>query len=161
MREQPVVDFTERPTDPIVRRILDRLQGVLGRLVACADVALLLATGGYTATNAASGAGTALTFTRTAIDVADSGADQARVVVRGKNSAAGTVTVQVYDVTRAAVVCTVAVVDGTEGTFVGAWASLVAVGGDQEFEVQVVGDGVWDPVLYAVHLQLRTLRARS
>lgn len=160
-RKGRIVEFTERVTDPVLRRVVDRLQDVLGRMVSFANVAMLLSTGGYTVTNAASGAGTALTFTRTSLDPADSGADQARVVVRGKNSGVGSVAVQIFDVTNGVAVCTVTVTDATEATFVGEWAALIATGTEQELEVRCVGDGAFDPILYAVHLQMRTLSARS
>lgn len=159
MRAEPVIAFNER-ADGVLGRVLAKLQRVLGKVVSLTDVCLLLSTGGYTVTNAAAGSGTALTFSRTTLDLADAGVDSARLVVRGQNSAAGDVTVQAYNVTQSAALATATVSGATEQTAEGAWTALTPVGGDEEVEVRVVGDGVFDPVLYAVHLQLRTTQVR-
>lgn len=160
-RTTAIVTFPQRPADKATQNALDLLQRVLGRLVSFADVALLLEAGGYTATNAAAAPGTALTFTRTKIDFGDAGADQLRLVVRGNNSGVGSVTVQLYDVTGARALCSVIVTGATPTTYDGDWTSFKPRGGEQEIELRVIGDGAFDPVLYAVHLQMRTLNARQ
>src|SRR5205823_214353 len=119
------------------------------------------ASGGYTVVNAVASPGTALTFTRTLVDLADAGCDQARIVVRGNAGAAGTVQVTAYDVTNSRELARVAVVDGTDQTVAGAWTTLTLSGTDHEIEIRVLGNGVLDPVLTRVSLQLRSLRGTT
>ena len=160
-RDAPVVDFTDRPEPGPVRRALDTLKGVLGRMVSLGDVLLLASTAGYTVTDAAAGAGTALGFTRVPIDLADAGVDSVRVVARGNAGAAGTVQVTVYDVTNAVELARVAVTNGTDVTVAGTWTAVADQGGDREVEVRVIGDGALDPLLFRVSLQLRTVARRA
>lgn len=140
---------------------MDFLQRLFGKVVSLSVVALLLNEGGHTVTDAASGAGTALTVTRTLVDFADAGVDSVRLLVRGENSAAGDVTVQAYNVTTSLAIATATITDATEQTADSGWTVLTPNGGDEEIEIRVVGDGVFDPVLYAVHLQMRTVQART
>lgn len=161
LRPDPVLNIAERVPEGPMRRVMDSLQRVVGRASALVNVTLLRETAGHTVSNAASGAGTAITATRTMVNLADAGVDNVRVVVRGKNSGAGTVTVQVYDVTNSVALASVDVVDGTEGTFAGDWTSIAPLGTDDEIEVRVIGDDAFDPVLYAVQLQGRTVQART
>lgn len=160
LRPQPVVEFAQRPPPGPVKEALETLAKVLGKVTALVDVALLLEAAGYTATNAAGGAGTALTFSRTPVDFADAGCDQVRVVVRGKNSVAGSVTVTVHDVTQNLELCRVVVTGSTEQTAIGLWTTIKPTGLDQEVEVRVIGNGADDPVFLRVSLQGRTLQAR-
>lgn len=160
-REAPVLTFTERPEPGITRRIIDVLQAVFAKEVSIVDFCLLLDLAGHTVTDAAGGAGTALPTTRTKLDFADAGIDSVRVVVRGKNSAAGSVTVQVFDVTNTALLCTAVLTGVADQTADGAWTRLVPKGGDAEIEIRVVGNAVDDPVLYAVHFQARTTQVRA
>jgi hypothetical protein len=144
-----------------VRDAIDKVGAVVGKTVSFVDVALLLDVAGVNVVDAAGGAGTALTTTRTKIDFGDAGIDSVRVVVRGKNSAAGSITVQVYDVTNGAVLASVVVTGVADQTATGAWTRLVPVGEDAEIEMRVVGNAADDPTLYAVHFQGRTTQART
>ena len=161
MRSEPVLSFALRPPDGPVRRIMDVLHALFGKVVSLALVALLLEIGGETVTNAASGAGTALTKTRTTVDFQDAGVDSVRLLVRAENSAVGSVTVQLYNVTTSAAIAAATVTDATEQTADSGWTVFTPAGGDEEIEVRVIGDGVLDPILYAVHLQMRTVQARA
>ena len=158
-RSDPIADFGDG-RGPL-RDMLDILHALFGKVVSLAVVALLLEIGGHTVTNAASGAGTALTKTRTSIDFQDAGVDSVRLIVRGENSATGSVTVQLYNVTTSAARATATLTNATEQTNEGAWTVLAPNGGDEEIEIRVIGDGVFDPILYAVHLQMRTVQARA
>jgi hypothetical protein len=140
---------------------MDLLQRLFGKVVSLSVVTLLLNEGGFTVTNAAASPGTALTKTRTTIDFADAGVDSVRLLVRGENSAVGSVTVQAYNVTTSAAIATATVTDATEQTADSGWTVLTPNGGDEEIEVRVIGDGAFDPILYAVHLQMRTVQART
>jgi hypothetical protein len=140
---------------------MDLLGRLFGKVVSLSAVALLLNEGGFTVTNAAASPGTALTKTRTTLDFADAGVDSVRLLVRGENSAVGSVTVQAYNVTTSAAIATATVTDATEQTADSGWTVLTPNGGDEEIEVRVIGDGAFDPILYAVHLQMRTVQART
>jgi hypothetical protein len=153
----PVVAFPVRPPPGDLRTLQDRLTEVLGRLTPLADVLLLQSGAGTIVTNAAASPGTTVAGTQVWIDLADSGADQARVVARANAGAAGTVYVTVYSLTQSAEVARVAVVDAADQTVAGEWTRLQPSGGDEELVVRVLGDGVLDPVLSRVSLQLRTL----
>jgi len=160
-REGPVLTFPARVPPGSVRDAIDKTGATAGRMVPIADVALLLETAGFTVTNAAVAPGTALPATRTEVDLADAGVDSVRVVVRANNSAAGSVVVTVHDVTNNLELCRVTVTGVTATTYLGAWTRVVPKGGDSEIEVRVIGDGVFDPLLFTVHLQLRTTQARA
>ncbi len=160
-RKDPVADFGLRPDAGPLRGVLDILHALFGKVVSLGVIALLLEIGGHTVTNAAASAGTALTKTRTTIDFQDAGVDSVRLVVRGENSASGSVTVQLYNVTTSAAMCTATLTNASEQTNEGAWTVFAPNGGDEEIEVRVIGDGVFDPILYAVHLQIRTVQARA
>ena len=160
-RQAPVITYPARVPPGSARDAFDKGQVAHAKAVSLDQVPFLLEAAGFTVTNAAVAPGTAITVARTTIDFADAGADNVRVVVRGKNSVAGTVVVQIYDVTNSVVLATVDVVGATEQTAVGVWTRIVPTGSDQECEVRVVGDGAFDPVLYAVHLQLRTVQTRT
>ena len=160
-RKDPVVDFGLRPEPGPLRSVLDILHALFGKVVSLSVVALLLEIGGHTVTNAASGAGTALTKTRTTVDFQDAGVDSVRLIVRGENSASGSVIVQLYNVTTSAAMATATLTNASEQTDEGAWTVFVPNGGDEEIEVRVIGDGAFDPILYAVHLQMRTVQARA
>src|SRR3970040_1013210 len=111
-----VVEFADRPEPGPLRRVIDTLRAVLGKMVSLTDVLLLNVAAGHTVTDAAVGAGTALTFTRTVVDFADAGADQARVVARGNAGAPGTVQVTVFDLTNSREMARVAVTNATDVT---------------------------------------------
>lgn len=160
-RKDPVIDIGERPETGPLRRIMDVLHALFGKVTAVVDVALLLEMAGYTVTNAAAAPGTALTPTRTVIDFGDAGIDSVRLIVRAENSTAGSVTVAVYDVTASATLCSLTVTGTTPTTYTGSWTALTPSGSDSEIEVRVTGNGAMDPILYTVHLQGRTVRARS
>lgn len=153
-----VAEFAERLEPGPLRRVIDWLRTILGKMASLVDVSLLHSDAGITVTNAATGAGTSLTSSRVLLDMADAGADQARVVVRGKNSGAGSVQIVAYDVTNSVELARVAVTGTTETTYAGAWTSFKPTGIDQEVELRVIGDGAFDPVLFRVSLQLRTLK---
>ena len=159
-RIQPVLQFAERPPDSALRRILGLLESVFSREIALLVVPFLANAGGLTVTNAAVAPGSAL-GTRTLIDLADAGVDQVRVVLRGNNSTAGSVTVQIYDVTSSMVLCSVVVTGTTVTTYASSWTRYVPVGGDLELEARIVGDGAMDPVLFSVVLQGRTTHVRN
>lgn len=159
-RPQPVVEFAQRPPPGPLKEVVDQLTKVLGKITALVDVALLLEAAGYTATNAAAGAGSSLAFTRTPIDFADAGVDQVRVCVRGRNSVAGTVTVTVHDITANIELCRVAVTGAADVTVASGWTTIKPTGADQEVEVRVIGNAADDPIFLRVSLQGRTLQAR-
>lgn len=161
LRSEPVVNFGERPEVGPLRRVVDVLQALFGKVSAFVDVALLLEAAGFTVTNAAGGAGTALAVTRTIVNFGDAGIDNVRVVVYGNNSGAGSVTVQVYDVSGSTALASVSVTGVTPATTAGSWTTIIPTGTDRECEVRVIGNGADDPVLYTVHLQGRTVQARS
>ena len=157
-RSDPIADFG----DGQLRDVLDIMHALFGKVVSLAVVALLLEIDGQTVTNAASGAGTALTRSRTTVDFQDAGVDSVRLIVRGENSASGTVTVQAYNVTTSAAIATATLTNASEQTDEGAWTVLAPNGGDEEIEVRVISaNGTEDPILYSVHLQLRTVQARA
>lgn len=157
LRTTPVVDFNVRPEPGPLKQTLDVLGSVLGKLTAFASVTLLAEVGGVTLTNAAVSPGTDVPEARTQLNLGDANANSARVVVRGKNSAAGAVTLEVYRV-GLATLCSVPVGNNTLATFVGEWTAYQPTGQDEEIGIRVVGDGAFDPVLYRVELQLRTTR---
>lgn len=162
-RKDRVADFGRPPPGPL-KIVLDILHTLFGKVVSLATVALLLDVSGHTVTNAATGAGTALTTTRTSIDFEDAGIDSVRVVIRAKNSALTDLIIQAYNVTTstAIAVATIDTTETTEQTVEGAWTELAPNGGDEEIEVRVISvNGTEDPILYAIHLQMRTVQARS
>lgn len=159
-RKEAVLTFSERVEPGPIRRILDVIERVFAREVSLVDIALLLEAAGFTVVNAAASPGTALTRSRTEVDFQDAGIDSVRLLVRGENSAAGSVTVQAYNVTQGAVMASATILDATEQSAESAWTRFVPAGGDEEIEVRVVGDGAFDPVLYGVRLQGRTTQAR-
>lgn len=155
-----VVDFSDRPDPGPLSRVLDTLRAVLGKMVSLCDIPLVLTAAGYVTAAAAASPGTSVPIARTAVDFADAGADQVRLVVYGKNSGAGTVTLALYDVTNGVTLATVAVTGVAAATFIGAWTTVKPTGVDQVIELRVVGAGE-TPTLYALHAQLRTLQARK
>lgn len=160
-RAEPVADFPERVEPGPVRRVVDVLRALFGKVVSFADVLLLQDGAGVTITNAATSPGTAVAGTRLFIHLADTGADQVRLVARAKNSAAGAVTLQLYDVTHSRALCSVTVTGTTETTYAGDYAPTQPTGQEHELELRVIGDGAFDPVLYRVSAQLRTTQARA
>lgn len=160
LRSEPVTNFGERPEVGPLRRVIDVLQALFGKVSALVDVALLLEMTGYTVTNAANSPGTALAPTRITVNPGDAGIDNLRLMVYGNNSGPGSVTVQCYDVTGSVALCNVTVTGTTPALFTGAWTTITPTGDDRTYEVRVIGDGAVDPVLYAVHLQGRTVQAR-
>lgn len=161
MRTEPIANFdVGQPPGPL-QLVTDLLHALFGKVTCLTVVTLLADTVGVTVTNAATGAGTALTTTRTTIDFEDAGVDSVRIIVRGENSGVGDVTVQLYNVTTSAAICTATVTDATEQTADSGWQVFSPNGGDEEVEVRVIGDGAFDPILYSVHLQMRTVQARS
>ncbi len=160
-RIEPVTDFGQRPPPGPLKGVLDILHALFGKVVSLATVALLLEIAGHTVTNAASGAGTALTKTRTTVDFQDAGVDSIRIIVRGENSASGSITVQLYNVTTSAAITTATITNATEQTTDSGWTVFAPNGGDEEIEVRVIGDGAFDPILYGLHMQMRTVQARS
>src|SRR3990172_3234493 len=160
-RAEPVAPIGERPEPGPLKRLIDLWEGVFGKVVSFADVLLLHDQTGFTVTDAAGGAGTAVGGTRVFVHFGDTGADQVRLVARAKNSAAGSVTLQLFDVTNSRGLCTVTVTGTTETTYAGAYAATLPTGNEHELELRVVGDGAFDPVLYRVSCQVRTTQARA
>ncbi len=163
-RKDRVADFGQRPPPGPLKGVLDILHALFGKVVSLAIVALLVDATGHTVTNAATGAGTALTKTRTTIDFEDAGVDSVRLVIRAENSALTDLIIQAYNVTTSAAIATATITttETTEQTVVGAWTELAPNGGDEEVEVRVISvNGSEDPILYAVQLQLRTVQARA
>lgn len=160
-RTQGVLSFGGHIPPGPVREAVEALRVILHRVTSIAEFCLIRETAGVTFTNAAVSPGTADTTTRDSIDFVDAGIDQVRVVVRGNNSAAGTVEVTVYDVTDAVELCRVQMSGATPTTYTGEWTSIEPTGGDHEVEVRVIGDGAFDPIVYGVKLQGRTLQARA
>lgn len=162
-RTQDLLDLSPMDTgDPRanapIRDLVRKLAPAFGKTVSLDVLTLLSDMAGYQITNAATAPGTDIAECRTAVDLADAGVDQVRVVVRGKNSAAGSVTVQVYRVTGATTLASVTVTDGTLATFAGDWTVIIPTGLDEDLGVRVVGDGAFDPTFYRIELQMRTLR---
>ena len=160
IRKEPVVVFSERPEDASTQRVLDTLSNTLGKVTSLAVVCLLSEPVGHVVTNAAAGAGTALTVTRTEIDFLDANIDSVRLVVRGLNNTAGSITVQLYNVTQSLIMATAVITGTSEQTADSDWQIFKAAGGDEAVEVRVVGDGVADPTLYNVHLHGRTVKVQ-
>lgn len=160
-RAEPVVNFTDRPEPGPVRRIMDVLQALLGKVESLVDVTLLHEAAGYTVTNAAGGAGTSLAFSQLSMHFADAGVDNVRVLVRGNNSGGGSVTVTVHDVTNNVELARVTVTGATPATYAGDWTAIRPTGSEQVIEVRVIGNAADDPVLFNVHLQGRTVQARA
>ncbi len=160
-RKHPVADWGVRPKGGPLRRVVDILQILFGKVVSIATIALLVEIAGHTVTNAAASAGTALTKSRTTVDFSDAGVDSVRILVRGENSASGSVIVQAYNVTGSAAIAAATITNASEQTADSGWTVLPVLDGDQEIEVRVIGDGAFDPILYAVHLQMRTVQART
>jgi hypothetical protein len=160
-RAEAVVTFDVRPPPGPLKRVVDILQALFGKVTSLAVITLLASEAGHTVTNAAGGAGTALTVTRTTLDLEDAGVDSVRLVVRGQNSGAGSVTVQAYNVTTSAALASVTVTDAVEQTADSGWTVVAPAGGDEQVEIRVIGDGALDPVLYSAHLHLRTVQARA
>ncbi len=161
-RKDPVISISARPpAGSPARQIMDVLHALFGKVVSLGTVALLLEIGGHTVTNAVAGAGTALTKTRTTVYFEDAGVDSVRLLVRAENSASGSVTVQLYDVTASAVIATATVTNASEQTADSGWTVYAPGSGDVEIELRVVGDGVFDPILYGAHMHMRTVQARA
>lgn len=170
-RKDPVLSFAARPPPGPLKDSLDTMTALFGKVVSLSVSALLLEQAGttisalfleqagVTITDAASGAGTALTTTRTAIDFENAGIDAVRVVARGENSGSNAITIQVFNTTTSAVLATATITGTSEQTGIGNWTALSPNGGDEEVEVRVIGDGADDPILYGVHLQMRTQAA--
>lgn len=160
-RAEPVAPIGQRPEPGPLRSFLDLWDAVFGKVVSLVDVLLLYDAAGITVTNAAVSPGTALPDTRVVVNFGDAGADQVRLVARAENSGAGSVTLQLYDVTNSRVLCTLTVTGTTATTYAGEYAATKATGGEHELELRVVGDGAFDPILYRVSAQLRTTQARA
>ena len=160
-RTQGVVSFGAGVEPGPLRDALTLLTATLHRITSVAEFTLICDTVGVTFTNAATTPGTANTKTRDSIDFVDAGIDQVRIVVRGNNSAVGTVAVSVYDVTDSVELCTVTMSGVTETTYTGSWTSITPTGGDHEVETRVIGNGAFDPICYRVAMQARTLQARA
>ena len=162
LRTEPVTTFGPSPPTGPLQVVLDILHAVFGKVVSLAVVTLLLNEGGFAVINAATGLGTALSRTRTTVDFQDAGVDSVRVVVRGENSAASpNVIVEVFNITASLRMAAATLVGTTEQTVESGWVAFAVNGGDEDIEVRVIGDGALDPILYAVHLQLRTTQARA
>ena len=163
-RKDAVVDFGLRPEPGILRSMMDILHALFGKVVSLSVVTLLLEVGGHTVTNAAVSPGTAITKTRTSIDFQDAGIDSVRLLIRAENSALTDLVIQAYNTTTSAVIAsaTIDTTETTEQTVVGAWTVLAPNGGDEEIEVRVISvNGTEDPILYSVHLHMRTVQARA
>lgn len=160
-RTQSVIDIAERVPPGPLRNVMDSLQRVMGKTVSFSTVEMVKDLAGYQITNAAAAPGTDIPEARTVLNFGDAGIDHVRVVVRGNNSAAGSVTVEVYRITGSATIASVTVTDGTLATFQGEWTVLTPTGEDEEIGLRVVGDGAFDPTLYRVDFQMRTLRAAT
>ncbi len=162
-RKDAVVDFGLRPSEGPLRTVFDILHTLFGKVVSLAVVTFLVESSGHTVANAATDPGTALP-TRTTINFQDAGVDSVRLVIRAKNSALNDLVIQAYNVTTSAAIAT-ATIDTTETTeqsVEGAWTVLTPNGGDEEVEIRVITvNGTDDPILYAVHHQLRTVQARA
>ncbi len=163
-RKNPVVDFGLRPEPGPLRGLLDMLHALFGKVVSLSVITLLLEVAGHTITNAATTPGTAVTKTRTSIDFQDAGVDSVRLVIRAENSALTDLILQAYNTTTSTVIAsaTIDTTETTEQTVVGAWTVLTPNGGDEEIEVRAITvNGTEDPILYSVHLQMRTVQARA
>ncbi len=163
-RKDAVVDLGLRPNEGPLRTMFDTLHALFGKVVSLAVVTFVVESSGHTVANAAVSPGTALTATRTAIDFQDAGVDSVRLVIRAKNSTLADLVIQAYNVTTSTAIAT-ATIDTTETTeqsVEGAWTALTPNGGDEEIEIRVITvNGTDDPILYGVHLQLRTVQARA
>ncbi len=160
-RPQSVIDFGLVPPEGPLRSLMDILLALFGKVVSLAVVTMLMEINGTTATNAPADPGTALTTTRTTIDFQDAGVDSVRIIVRGRNSAVGSVLVQLYNVTTSAAILTATITNNTEQTADSGWTTIIPNGGDEEVEIRVIGDGAFDPILYGVQLHMRTVQARA
>jgi len=158
VRTTPVVELLDRVPPGPMRNVIDTLQRTLGKTVSLTTLELVKDLAGYQITDAAVSPGTDIPEARTAINFGDAGVDNVRLVVRGNNSAAGTVTVEVYQVTTDVTIASVEVTDAAQATFQGEWTLFTPDGTDEPVGLRVVGDGAFDPTVYRVELQMRTLR---
>lgn len=161
IRSSPVVELAGRVPPGPTRQIMDVLQRVLGKTVSLASVSLVNDLGGVQVTNAATTPGSDVTEARAVVHLADAGIDQLRLVVRGKNSASGAVVVEAYRVSGGETLASVTVTDGSLATFLGDWTTVIPTGEDEEIGLRIVGDGAFDPTVYRVDMQMRTLRAAT
>jgi hypothetical protein len=160
-RAEPVIVLSERVEPGPVRRIMDVLQALLGKVESFADVLLFHNLAGYQVVDAVASPGTAIGGTRVSIHFGDAGTDQVRLVARAKNSAAGTVILQLYDVTNTRALAVLTVSGVTETIYTGEYVDTLPTGNEHELELRVIGDGAFDPTLYRVSCQLRTVQARA
>ncbi len=163
-RSDPVIDLGLRPEAGVLRTVMDTLHALFGKVVSLGVLVLLSETAGHAITNVGTTPGTTVTSTRTLVDFQDAGIDSVRLVVRAKNSVTTNLTIEVFNATTSLVLAT-ALIDtsqSTEQTVVGSWTVLAPNGGDEDIYVRVYsGTAADDPTLYAVHLQMRTVQARS
>lgn len=158
MRQQPVVDFPIRfeQGEAHLRNVVDRLTGCLGKTVSIVDVCFISNNAGLVV---AAGGTVTLAGSYLWLDLSDSNIDSARLIVRGSTAAAGPITLEAYDVTNSAVLCSVTVTTSL-ATNKGDWTRINEVGGEREIALRVVGDSANAQTLYSVHLQLQTVQYR-
>lgn len=130
------------------------VQRALGRVTSLLDLGLLSVNAGLVVTGSL--VGLVLPASYVVLDSADAALDQVRLVAHASVSA-GTHTVQLYDVTAAAVLCQLPI-SGAAATQIGAWTRMVPWATDHVVVLRVVGDGVATQTLYSAHAQFRTVQ---
>src|SRR5262245_6783685 len=128
LRSEPIIDIGQRPADGPVRRLMDVWNAIFGKTTGLIDIPLLLTMAGYVTAAASGSPGTQEPHTITRLDLSDGLIDSVRLVVRGKNSVAGSVDVFVYDETNGKDLCSVRLTGTTEATYVGAWTTVTPSG---------------------------------
>lgn len=154
-RTQQIVDFPVilDPKVPQFAELVEILRRFFGKVVSLGESTLLSSHAGVALT-AASSPGTALIESKTSIDLADAGIDQARLVGYGSSTVASQV-LRLNDTTGSRTICSVTM-PTSAGRFIGDWTSIPLSPGDRAIEVAVVGNGVATQTLYRVAVQWRT-----
>lgn len=156
MRDTPVVEFDQRPEDGALRRVLDTLRAVLGKIESLVDVAMYLNPAGFVTGAAVAWPGTFLLM-QTEVDTADAGVNQARLIVH-YTGGGGAAYLILFEADAAEEIAAVSVASAVEDQGAGDWRSFVPSGKDQRYQVRLVGAGE-TPTLYSVHAQFRTVKA--
>lgn len=160
-RSDAVVSFDVRPPPGHLKRVIDILQALFGKVTSLTVLSMLVDASGFSVTSAASGTGTSVTPSRTVVDFEDAGVDSLRLVTRGEGLASGDVEVRLNNVTTSKVLATATLSGATEQSAESDWVTIAPNGGDEELEIRVVGDDSGTPILYAAHVHMRTVQARA
>lgn len=145
----PVLDFPIPldSADRALQEALEILRASAAQIHPLLDLTLCAQSSGQTIT-AATGAGTTVNGAAV-LDTSETSLTQVRLIVTGT----GTGTAQLYDLTNAAALTTVAL-NGT--TAIGSWVPFIQKAGDRTLSLRIIGDGVASQTIYSAHAQFRT-----